>query len=95
MKKLSPDHPDYGVGEYKRHSNLRKPGPGMILQAAREYNLDLASSILVGDKITDIQAGLAAGVSRNFLYQPDECQNNVPPGTIVLNDLLKVGALIA
>lgn len=89
-----PDHPDYGIGEYKRQSDFRKPGPGMILQAAREYNLDLASSILVGDKITDIQAGLAAGVGRNFLYQPDEYHNNVPPGTIVLNDLLKVEALI-
>jgi D-glycero-D-manno-heptose 1,7-bisphosphate phosphatase len=61
-----PDHPDYGVGEYKRHSDFRKPDPGMILRAACEYNLDLVSSILIGDKITDIQAGLAAGVDAIF-----------------------------
>lgn len=64
-----PTHPEYGVGEYKTDSIFRKPGPGMISQAAQELGIDLAKSILVGDKETDIQAGIAAGVGCNLLYR--------------------------
>jgi D-glycero-D-manno-heptose 1,7-bisphosphate phosphatase len=64
-----PTHPEYGVGEYKTDSLFRKPGPGMILQAAQELGIDLAKSVLVGDKETDIQAGIAAGVGCNLLYR--------------------------
>ena len=38
----------------------------MIQQAVSEYNLDLKQSILIGDNITDIQAGLNAGVQTNI-----------------------------
>jgi D-glycero-D-manno-heptose 1,7-bisphosphate phosphatase len=40
----------------------RKPRPGMLLQAARELDLDLSRSWMVGDALTDMQAGQAAGV---------------------------------
>lgn len=63
-----PTHPEYGIGEYKVDSPFRKPGAGMILQAAQELDIDLSKSILVGDKETDIQAGIAAGVGGNLLY---------------------------
>ncbi|HEY4182051.1 MAG TPA: D-glycero-beta-D-manno-heptose 1,7-bisphosphate 7-phosphatase [Kofleriaceae bacterium] len=56
-----PHHPDAGIGDYKRECRCRKPAPGMLEQAATELDLDLARSILVGDKITDLQAGRAAG----------------------------------
>jgi D-glycero-D-manno-heptose 1,7-bisphosphate phosphatase len=69
-----PYHPEHGIGEYRRESEFRKPGPGMILQAAREHGLDLAASCLVGDKASDIQAGLAAGVGLNILYRPENAQ---------------------
>lgn len=65
-----PFHPEYGVGDYKMDSECRKPKPGMIVQAAREYEVDLCRSVLVGDKGSDIQAGLTAGVGRNFLFLP-------------------------
>lgn len=65
-----PSHPEHGVGKYKVDSPFRKPGPGMILQAAVEFDVDLARSVLVGDKETDIQAGVAAGVGCNLLYCP-------------------------
>lgn len=65
-----PFHPEHGVGKYKVNSPFRKPGPGMILQAAEEFGVDLARSVLVGDKETDIQAGIAAGVGCNLLYHP-------------------------
>lgn len=61
-------HPEHGVGRYKVNSPYRKPEPGMILQAAIEFGVDLARSVLVGDKETDIQAGIAAGVGCNLLY---------------------------
>ena len=47
----------------------RKPAPGMILQAAKDFGVDLSSSIMVGDNETDIQAGIAAGVGTNLLIR--------------------------
>jgi|APTNR8051073442_1049403.scaffolds.fasta_scaffold74474_2 D-glycero-D-manno-heptose 1,7-bisphosphate phosphatase len=41
----------------------RKPAPGMLLRAAREWSIDLSRSVMVGDAVTDVQAGLAAGVA--------------------------------
>lgn len=64
-----PTHPEHGIGAYKIDSPFRKPGPGMISQAAQELDIDLAKSVLVGDKETDIQAGIAAGVGRNLLFR--------------------------
>lgn len=66
-----PFHPEHGIGEYRRESEYRKPGPGMLIQAAREHGIDLNASIMVGDKITDMQAGQRAGVGV-LLYVGDE-----------------------
>jgi D-glycero-D-manno-heptose 1,7-bisphosphate phosphatase len=65
---FSPFHPNEGLGEYKKDDFSRKPNPGMILQAQRELGLDLGSSILIGDKASDIQAGVAAGLGLNILF---------------------------
>ena len=69
-----PTHPEHGVGEYKVDSLFRKPGPGMILQAADELGIDLAGSVLVGDKETDIEAGIAAGIVCNLLYRNQQLE---------------------
>lgn len=61
-----PHHPEHGVGKYKFDSPFRKPAPGMILAAAKEFSVDLSQSVLVGDSESDIQAGIAAGVGRNL-----------------------------
>ena len=45
----------------------RKPRPGMLLQAAEEHNIDLSQSYMIGDALTDIQAGQAAGVKQAIL----------------------------
>lgn len=66
----SPYHPEYGIGPYKLQTDCRKPNPGMILRAAIEFDVDLLHSVLVGDKSSDIQAGLAAGVGCNLLFIP-------------------------
>jgi len=60
-----PFHPTDGIGEYRRESFDRKPNPGMILKAQSEFDLDLSQSVLVGDKDSDLEAGLAAGVRYN------------------------------
>ncbi len=65
-----PFHPEHGVGEYKKHSFDRKPNPGMLLQASEKYAIDLRSSIMIGDKDTDMQAAKNAGVGKRYLYQP-------------------------
>ena len=52
---------DGRVSRYRLDSPLRKPAPGMLLQAAHDFKLDLAQSIMVGDKADDIEAGRRAG----------------------------------
>ncbi len=59
-----PHHPDFGSA-----CNCRKPNPGMIRRAQKEFNLDLKQCILVGDKEGDIQAGINAGIVRNILVR--------------------------
>lgn len=68
---FSPYHPTAGQGEYKQDHISRKPRPGMLFQAQRELGIDLAASILIGDKLSDIEAGIAAGVGRNLLLQAE------------------------
>ena len=48
--------------------SCRKPEPGMLLQAAKEYNLDLSQSIMIGDKERDVEAGINAGLRENYLF---------------------------
>lgn len=91
-----PSHPEYGVGQYKVDSPFRKPAPGMLLQAAEEFGVDLARSVLVGDKETDIQAGIAAGVSCNLLYAPPGSEAEIKTkATAVVGRLADVGDYFA
>jgi len=65
---FAPNHPEHGIGEYKRESEDRKPNPGMILKAAKEFELDLKRSVLVGDQFSDVRAGRSAGVGQIVLF---------------------------
>ncbi len=56
-----PHHPDEGEGVYRTLCTCRKPAPGLLLQAAAEHDLDLTRSIMIGDNLSDLQAGWAAG----------------------------------
>lgn len=47
----------------------RKPNPGMIEKAKKDYNLDLKQCFLIGDKMSDIQAGFNAKVEHNILLK--------------------------
>lgn len=56
-----PYHPKHGNKKYRRGSFLRKPEPGMIIKASQDFKIDLKNSYMIGDKISDIEAGRKAG----------------------------------
>jgi D-glycero-D-manno-heptose 1,7-bisphosphate phosphatase len=56
-----PHHETEGGERYRIDCDCRKPKPGMLLRAARELDLDLEASWLIGDRLSDMQAGIAAG----------------------------------
>lgn len=62
---ICPHHPDKGFAgerpEYKTDCECRKPKPGLLLQAADKYHIDLAESWMIGDTAQDMEAGQAAG----------------------------------
>ncbi|MCF1429173.1 MAG: D-glycero-beta-D-manno-heptose 1,7-bisphosphate 7-phosphatase [Shewanella sp.] len=62
-----PHHHEYGVADYKVDCDCRKPKPGMLESAARFLKIDMAHSVMVGDKRDDMLAGKAAGVGLNIL----------------------------
>jgi D-glycero-D-manno-heptose 1,7-bisphosphate phosphatase len=49
--------------------SCRKPQPGLILQAAQDLEIDLGRSMMIGDNLSDVQAGLAAGIGRIALVR--------------------------
>jgi D-glycero-D-manno-heptose 1,7-bisphosphate phosphatase len=62
-----PHHPEHGVYPYRQACECRKPEPGLIKKAAREHQIDLSRSFMVGDHSCDIQAGKKAGVRTVFV----------------------------
>jgi len=64
-----PHHPDALVEEFRQSCDCRKPQPGMLLTARQDLNIDMAASYMVGDKIEDMQAALAAGVGKKVLVR--------------------------
>lgn len=65
-----PHHPDAPVEKYRVKCDCRKPKPGMLLRAARDLDLDLAASWMVGDAPRDIEAGKAAGCRTILFLDP-------------------------
>ncbi len=57
-----PHHPTEGIGPYRIDCECRKPKPGLLLKAGSEMGLNLEQSYLIGDNVTDVEAGLRAGV---------------------------------
>jgi len=61
----------------------RKPKPGMLLEAAVEFSIDLKNSLLIGDKERDIEAALNAGLSESYLFDEKGLVKNSKATTIV------------
>ncbi|EMJ7522040.1 D-glycero-beta-D-manno-heptose 1,7-bisphosphate 7-phosphatase [Providencia rettgeri] len=87
-----PHHIDAKIEEYRQDCNCRKPKPGMLLDAQSFLNIDMAASIMVGDKLADILAGKAAKVGTTVLVKSgeqvtDEAMENAD---IVINSIAEL-----
>lgn len=67
---VCPHHTDKGFEgertEYKCNCDCRKPKPGLLLQAAKDFNIDLSESYMIGDSHRDVEAGDNAGVKKSI-----------------------------
>ncbi|MBQ9361093.1 MAG: HAD-IIIA family hydrolase [Lachnospiraceae bacterium] len=87
-----PYYKDGVVEKYRRDSNLRKPGIGMIQQACKDYDIDMSESLMVGDRATDIKTGQNAGIQTILLesgYGTARLEEDIRPD-YVMNDLRDV-----
>ena len=95
-----PHHPQEGGGKYTLSCDCRKPKPGMLLQASRELEIDLQRSYMVGDKLSDLAAGRAAGcreilVRTGYGRQSEtSLDGSTPTPEYVADDLLEAAKWI-
>jgi len=66
-----PHHKDGIIKKYTKSCKNRKPNPGMFLDAAKVYNIELTKAVMVGDNITDMAASISAGIINNYLVKPN------------------------
>lgn len=73
---VCPHHTDKGFPserpEYKYDCDCRKPKPGLLFLAAKDFNIDLSKSYMIGDSERDIEAGKNAGVKKSFLIETNK-----------------------
>ena len=71
-----PHHPDKGFEgervEYKIDCDCRKPKPGLFFQAAKDWNINLHESYMIGDSERDVAAGNSAGCKQSYLIKTNE-----------------------
>ena len=83
---ICPHHPDKGFEgeriEYKVNCSCRKPNAGLLFQAARDFNIDLSESYMIGDSDRDIQAGNNAGCKQSI-----KVERNVPINIKTIYDI--------
>lgn len=63
-----PHHPEGAVAEYRKVCDCRKPKPGMIFKAQKDFDIDLKKSALIGDSKRDIEAAENAGVGKAIFF---------------------------
>ena len=72
-----PHHEKGVIKNYKRKCSCRKPSTGMIDNIVEEFNVDLESSILIGDKQSDIEAGKNAGIGACYFVRSQETPQEI------------------
>lgn len=84
-----PYHPDGVIQKYRKDSDWRKPKPGMLLAAAKEMNLNLSDSWMIGNTYQDVAAGKAAGcrtiLIKQYLKLPVKKQGDPDPDFEAVN----------
>jgi D-glycero-D-manno-heptose 1,7-bisphosphate phosphatase len=68
--------------------DCRKPGPGMFLEAQKDFDIDMKNSVMIGDNERDIEAAIRAGVMTNILLSSDALQSNADKIVHSLKELL-------
>lgn len=81
-----PHHPDISG-----YCLCRKPNPGMLLEAQKDYNIDMNNSLMIGDKESDVLAAINAGVKETYLLDITQSINKSKATRIVnkLDDIWK------
>jgi D-glycero-D-manno-heptose 1,7-bisphosphate phosphatase len=74
--------------DFDDQSPRRKPNPGMLLEAARKYEIDLKESFMVGDRAKDVEAGRRAGCRTIFIDQAYREPRPEPPTDFTTHSLL-------
>jgi D-glycero-D-manno-heptose 1,7-bisphosphate phosphatase len=72
----SPFHPEKAKHPYLKNSECRKPAPGMLLQAIKDFDLEPSDCVMIGDNETDMQAAKAAGIGRSILLNAHSKDTN-------------------
>ena len=82
---------DGAVPEFSKICDCRKPKPGMILQAVKDFSVDLNKSILIGDNETDILTAKNAGIKVSYLISKKKSKNSkvISEASLIFPDLLK------
>ncbi|GAA0349118.1 D-glycero-beta-D-manno-heptose 1,7-bisphosphate 7-phosphatase [Bowmanella denitrificans] len=84
-----PHHSESAQGQYKLACDCRKPEPGMLLQAAKDLNIDLSQSVMVGDKVSDMQAAERAGVKKRYFFAHPGTEG-APQGSVAIHKLTNI-----
>lgn len=86
---VCPHHTDKGFEgerlEYKCNCDCRKPKPGLLLQAAKDFNIDLLESYMIGDSHRDVEAGENAGVKKSIKVE----ENKINGLLTIIKELLR------
>ena len=85
-----PHHPEAKIDKYRIDCNCRKPKPGMLKRAEEELDIDLMKSFMVGDKLSDIEAGKGGGCKTIMVrtgHGIEELKSNEISCDYIVNDL--------
>ena len=85
---ICPHHKDKGFEgerpEYKFDCECRKPKPGLLLQAAKNFNIDLSLSYMIGDSENDVEAGKNAVLAKSIMIKRNEIQSLLKSVNLIL-----------
>lgn len=87
-----PHHPYGKKNIYRQKCDCRKPQPGMLLNAKKNFNIDMRNSYIVGDKIEDILAGEAAGINKKILVRSGKpiSKESIKKADWIINNLTEL-----
>ncbi len=95
--RFCPHHPDGILTPFRGSCFCRKPAPGMLQHLAHQFHIDLTRSWMIGDNLSDVQAGLAAGCRVALIKtgHGNRFIQSVPESTTIVDNLAAVATLIS